>query len=363
MALLPPPPPFPPGDDFGRLIKVHRAEAQAALATATADIATGTRVLVLRADHVKVAARTLVHAHEHAHAVARQLVAIHDQIRVDGRRRVHDRLERADQRRPLVDHVGQGCAGCRTQPDVRAQLHDRLLDLVDIERREQSRVASEVRAATKASEKAVGDWRTATRNLADAQQRAAAARAAADQVERDQARFFELATTSASPIMGPTLLTADDLVAYIDSLGVHPHLTVPIRTLAGFFISEGNAEGIRGDVAFAQSILETGAFMYPGHGLVLPTDNNYAGINACDSCKHGDLFESALIGVRAQMQLLRVYADRPWRRPRSSRARSRCSTTSRSAPRASRRRGTRSVVAGRRDPTTGSTSTTSTGKW
>ena len=166
-----------------------------------------------------------------------------------------------------------------------------------------------MRAATKASEKAVGDWRTATRNLADAQQRAAAARAAADQVERDQARFFELATTSASPIMGPSLLTADDLVAYIDSLGVHPHLTVPIRTLAGFFISEGNAEGIRGDVAFAQSILETGAFMYPGHGLVLPTDNNYAGINACDSCKHGDLFESALIGVRAQMQLLRTYAD------------------------------------------------------
>ena len=71
--------------------------------------------------------------------------------------------------------------------------------------------------------------------------------------------------------MGPSQLTADDLVAYIDSLHLHPQLTVPLRTLAGYYISEGNAEGVRGDVAFAQSILETGAFMFPGHGLVVPT--------------------------------------------------------------------------------------------
>src|SRR5439155_1492273 len=114
---------------------------------------------------------------------------------------------------------------------------------------------------------------------------------------------------SSVQITGPSRLTADDLVAYIDSLHLQPHLTVSLRTLADLFISEGNAEGVRGDVAFAQSILETGAFMYPGHGLVDPGDNNFAGIDACDSCKHGDLFESAQIGVRAQMQLLRIYAD------------------------------------------------------
>jgi hypothetical protein len=82
-----------------------------------------------------------------------------------------------------------------------------------------------------------------------------------------------------------------------------------LPTLAGYYISEGEAEGVRGDVAFAQSVLETGAFMYPGHGLVLPTDNNFAGIDACDSCTHGDVFATALLGVRAQIQLLRVYAD------------------------------------------------------
>jgi hypothetical protein len=145
--------------------------------------------------------------------------------------------------------------------------------------------------------------------LSDAQTRKATAIADIAQAARDETRLFDDATTSASPIMGPSRLTADDLVAYVASLGLHPHLTVPLRTLAGYYISEGNAEGVRGDVAFAQSVLETGAFMYPGHGLVLPTDNNFAGINACDSCKHGDAFASALLGVRAQIQLLRVYAD------------------------------------------------------
>jgi hypothetical protein len=111
--------------------------------------------------------------------------------------------------------------------------------------------------------------------------------------------------------MGPTMLTADDLVAYIDSLHLKhpPQLTVPLQTLAGYYISEGEAEGVRGDVAFAQSVLETGAFTFPGHGLLVPTDNNFAGIDACDSCKHGDLFLTAQLGVRAQIQLLRVYAD------------------------------------------------------
>jgi hypothetical protein len=309
VVLLPPPPPFPLGDDFGRLLPVHRAEAHAALTVATADVATNTRLQALGADHVKVASRTLVHAHEHARAVARRLVVIHDQIRVMAADAymIGSSVQITGALSSIVS--AKDVLGVSRNLTLVRSSHDRLLDLVDLERREQSRVTAEVSAATKGRDKAVSDWRTAIRNLADAQQREATARAAIDQVERDQARFFTLATTSASPIMGPSLLTADELVAYLDSLGVHPHLTVPIRTLAEYFISEGNAEGIRGDVAFAQSILETGAFMYPGHGLVLPTDNNYAGINACDSCKHGDPFASALLGVRAQMQLLRVYAD------------------------------------------------------
>ena len=63
---------------------------------------------------------------------------------------------------------------------------------------------------------------------------------------------------------------------------------------------------MRGDVAFAQSILETGGFANPGSAA---TDNNFAGIGWCDSCKHGFNFPDAQTGVRAQLQLLRIYVD------------------------------------------------------
>jgi len=38
-------------------------------------------------------------------------------------------------------------------------------------------------------------------------------------------------------------------------------------------------------------------------------DNNFAGIGACDSCPHGYVFPDARTGIRAQIQLLRNYAD------------------------------------------------------
>jgi hypothetical protein len=79
--------------------------------------------------------------------------------------------------------------------------------------------------------------------------------------------------------------------------------------LANMFVTEGNRYNVRGDIAFAQSIIETGWFSYPDNGIVRPTDNNFAGIGACSSCGTGYGFTSALNGVRAQLQLLRNYAD------------------------------------------------------
>ena len=75
------------------------------------------------------------------------------------------------------------------------------------------------------------------------------------------------------------------------------------------FVDEGNRYLVRGDIAFAQSIVETGWFNFPDYGIVKPQNNNFAGIGACDSCGNGFQFGSALSGVRAQIQLLRNYAD------------------------------------------------------
>ncbi|MFA9446035.1 S-layer homology domain-containing protein [Egicoccus sp. AB-alg6-2] len=86
--------------------------------------------------------------------------------------------------------------------------------------------------------------------------------------------------------------------------------TVSPETLAQYFIEEGRAEGVAGDLAFAQSILETGWFRWPSHGQVHATYNNFSGIGACDggTCTVAQ-FRSARIGVRAQIQHLRAYAD------------------------------------------------------
>jgi hypothetical protein len=85
--------------------------------------------------------------------------------------------------------------------------------------------------------------------------------------------------------------------------------TVPIPDLAAAYINAGQAEGVRGDIAFAQSILETGYFSFPAGGQLTGADNNFAGIGACDSCTHGWTFPDALTGVQAQMQLLHGYAS------------------------------------------------------
>ena len=48
------------------------------------------------------------------------------------------------------------------------------------------------------------------------------------------------------------------------------------------FVDEGNRYLVRGDIAFAQSIIETGWFNFPDYGhRASPSNNNFAGIGAC----------------------------------------------------------------------------------
>lgn len=149
------------------------------------------------------------------------------------------------------------------------------------------------------------------RDLADARARYALAEIARAELEARRATWLDAAPrTAASPIMGPTALRAADLVRMVRATGYRVNLTVSLEELAAMFIEEGEAEGVRGDVAFAQSILETGSFGLPATGnIVVFGDNNFAGIGACDSCDRGTRFRTAREGVRAQIQALRLYAD------------------------------------------------------
>ena len=113
------------------------------------------------------------------------------------------------------------------------------------------------------------------------------------------------------PIMNGSRLTQAQLAGWFNSrqaglTGAY-RASVPVETLIGYYLEEGAAEGVTGDVAFMQSVVETGWFRFSG--VVLPGDNNFAGIGATDSGSRPAAFPDARTGVRAQIQHLRAYAD------------------------------------------------------
>lgn len=109
-------------------------------------------------------------------------------------------------------------------------------------------------------------------------------------------------------VMGPPSVRAAQLGAWFAAYSPGGwQLTVSPRDLAALFIEEGGDEGVRGDVPFCQSVIETGWFRFGGS--VRPEQNNYAGLGATDVDPHPASFPDARTGVRAQIQHLRRYGD------------------------------------------------------
>ncbi|MCU0310892.1 MAG: glucosaminidase domain-containing protein [Acidimicrobiales bacterium] len=106
-------------------------------------------------------------------------------------------------------------------------------------------------------------------------------------------------------LQGPTLFTADELTRWYEGEGRGSRASVPVAELVRLFVDHGTAEGIRGDMAFAQAIHETGWFA----NRDTITANNFAGIGHCSACAAGFPFATADIGVLAQIQLLESYAE------------------------------------------------------
>lgn len=126
------------------------------------------------------------------------------------------------------------------------------------------------------------------------------------------AEFFgmESSTTEKTAIMGKAQATASQMAAFCLSKNASPQLpSCTVEELARMFIEEGETEGVRGDVAFAQSLHETGYFKYGG--IVTPEMNNFAGIGALNGNATGQAasFPDPRTGVRAQIQHLKAYAS------------------------------------------------------
>ena len=117
-------------------------------------------------------------------------------------------------------------------------------------------------------------------------------------------------------IMGETSVTVDQMVKYYESTGnQYPAAKLgasgaaTLKEFCEIYLQEAEAEGVRAEVAFAQSMKETGWLRYGG--AVKIEQNNFAGIGAVDNDPVGSSawFPDVRTGVRAQIQHLKAYAS------------------------------------------------------
>lgn len=111
--------------------------------------------------------------------------------------------------------------------------------------------------------------------------------------------------SSYTKIMGKSVASVEQMENYIrEKNGAVAQSVVDMLPL---YLSEGEAEGVRGDIAFAQSCLETGNFGFSGSAVTLE-QNNFCGMGVTDNGMKGNSFDTAQLGIRAQVQHLKAYA-------------------------------------------------------
>ena len=106
-------------------------------------------------------------------------------------------------------------------------------------------------------------------------------------------------------ICGKAKATAAQIAGYM--VKVNPKTASFAAELAQLYIEEGQAEGIRGDIAAAQSMIETGNFDFTGSAVTFD-QNNFCGMGVTAKGMKGNSFASRREGIRAQIQHLKAYA-------------------------------------------------------
>ena len=113
-------------------------------------------------------------------------------------------------------------------------------------------------------------------------------------------------TKNYTKIMSKSVATADQMKAYIKAK--NPNVAQSVIGMIKFYLSEGEAEGVAGDIAFAQSCLETGNFGFAGSAVTLD-QNNFCGMGVTSNGMKGNSFDTPQLGIRAQIQHLKAYAS------------------------------------------------------
>lgn len=115
------------------------------------------------------------------------------------------------------------------------------------------------------------------------------------------------------PIMGESAVTVQEMVDYFNASDeAYPAEELSkggadsIETFCQMYYDEASAEGVRPEVAFAQTMKETGFLQYGGDASI--EQFNFAGLGTTGGGVPGNSYPDVRTGIRAQIQHLKAYA-------------------------------------------------------
>lgn len=109
-------------------------------------------------------------------------------------------------------------------------------------------------------------------------------------------------------IYGEAVATKGQAVRLIKEKNPNVHLMCSIEELVDLYWIEAEREGVRPDLALAQSLVETGFYRYGGD--VDHNQNNFCGLGTIGGGVKGASFKTPELGVRAHIQHLLAYTQK-----------------------------------------------------
>ena len=133
------------------------------------------------------------------------------------------------------------------------------------------------------------------------------------QAEKAAEEAEETAAQGQYPILGESDVSVQQMVDYFEASGEeYPEKSLSaggadsIETFCQMYYEEAEAEGVRAEVAFAQTMKETGFLQYGGDASI--EQFNFAGIGTTGNGEPGNSYPDVRTGIRAQIQHLKAYA-------------------------------------------------------
>lgn len=131
--------------------------------------------------------------------------------------------------------------------------------------------------------------------------------------QTEDAETEEVIADGQYPIMGNSSVTVEQMVRYFESQGEeYPTEALArggadsIETFCRMYYEEASAEGVRPEVAFVQTMKETGWLQFGGDASI--EQFNFAGLGTTGDGVPGNSYPDVRTGIRAQIQHLKAYA-------------------------------------------------------